>query len=643
MTSNDGGDTPEPENMPPEGGDGAPGEETPETGDIEETRETRGTDETLETNGTEEIPETSGTDETLETSGIEDDGGPLVGDETEPENKRGRMWVPAAIVGVVVVLGLAAWLFIPRAAPPLALAERLPADAQIYAELDLEALGSDETKEFVDQVIPLIEGVTGEPVDSNELGEMFAAELEKGLGDVGLNFEEDISPWLSSRIAFGVSGIDPESFSAESMAEMEEAPEEMVSEVPNVVVIAAGKESAELDEFLTKLDGALEESGAPAIETISIEGNDIRTFSDEEASAAYGRVGSDFVFSVAGPDEDPTALLTDPDAPTLGEDETFQSLMGEVPDGALIRWGVSGDLAASFTEMSVPWSGGYFDLVDGDLEIGSMSQIEDAESNPLSDLWGDEPVAASHIPADNSLFYLRFGAIGDLILQAVDMMGEQTPEMEQEISDFEAQSGFTLEEIMALFNTDSALALGWQGGSPTPLAALVAVGDGDPQAIIERLGAQFGSLDESIQQEENGYSMAGMGGLYWRDNATLAVFGQDVPTEMPEESLLDSEAYARASELVAGEVVFFLDIDAAVDLAAGQGAAIGMEVPPAITECNPFHFAASGVETDGDLVRSVTRLDVEAPEGCESGATDTGDTSETDDTAESTTETTAAG
>jgi hypothetical protein len=184
-------------------------------------------------------------------------------------------------------------------------------------------------------------------------------------------------------------------------------------------------------------------------------------------------------------------------------------------------------------------------------------------------------------------------------------------------SEIETITGVTLEALLGLVEVDAALAV-WPSSEPEiPVgAAFVGVGNGDAAPVV-------GQLNQVILQG-GGVNATEVTGGYWYEN--LVTFGSRGPFTLissdrslleasPEVSVSEGALYARTRDLIGSDYIpaFGADLDAILGLVDG------FVDDPQILEafvCNPVRFIASGSHTDGDLSRTVSIIEIEAPATC---------------------------
>jgi hypothetical protein len=188
------------------------------------------------------------------------------------------------------------------------------------------------------------------------------------------------------------------------------------------------------------------------------------------------------------------------------------------------------------------------------------------------------------------------------------------PEVGGEI---EMMTGLTLDEILGLLEVDAAVAV-WPSSEPEiPVgAAFVGVGSGDAAPVVDKLN--------DVILQSGGVNATEVAGGYWYES--LVAFGSRGPLTLissdrsllessPEESVSESALYARTRDLIGSGYIpgFGVDVDAILGLIDGfvdEG-----QILEAF-DCNPIRFIASGSRTDGDLSRTVSIVEIEAPASC---------------------------
>ncbi|MEX1092493.1 MAG: hypothetical protein WEF28_04975, partial [Acidimicrobiia bacterium] len=253
------------------------------------------------------------------------------------------------------------------------------------------------------------------------------------------------------------------------------------------------------------------------------------------------------------------------------------------------------------------WTVGALAVENGNIRFDSVSGIDPDAAYELS----DDSLALAELPGDDAIFFVRLAGIGQGLQAMADMFG---PDLDAEL---EAATGLSVEQILSLFEIDAGLAM-WPSSEPEiPVgAALVGVGTADAAPVVDR-------LNQAIM-ESGGVNATEVDGGYWYES--LVAFGSRGPFTLissdrsllqasPAMSVAESELYARARDLIGSGFVpsFGADIDGILRLVDG------FVDDPEILEafaCNPMRFIAGGSRVDGDLSRTVSIVEVEAPTTC---------------------------
>ena len=252
------------------------------------------------------------------------------------------------------------------------------------------------------------------------------------------------------------------------------------------------------------------------------------------------------------------------------------------------------------------WTVGSFAVENGNIGFDSVSGIDPDTAFEVSD---DSP-ALAELPGDDAIAFVRLAGVG----QGLQAMAEMfAPDIDNEL---EAATGLTVEQILSLFEVDAGLAVWPSSESEIPVgAAFVGVGS-DAAPVVDRLN-QF-------ILESGGVNATEVEGGYWYES--LVAFGSRGPLTLissdrsllqasPAVSVADSELLARARDLIGSGFVlaFGVDIDGILRLV--DGFVDDDEILEAIA-CNPLGFVAGGSRTDGDLSRTVSIIEIEAPATC---------------------------
>jgi hypothetical protein len=275
--------------------------------------------------------------------------------------------------------------------------------------------------------------------------------------------------------------------------------------------------------------------------------------------------------------------------------------------------GLLGFGPGAFDETSQPdpsatgWTVGSFSVENGNIRIDSVSGLDPEAALELS---SDSP-ALDELPGEDAIVFVRLAGIGEGLQTLAEMYGPGVSK------DIELLTGVTLDEIFGLLEVDTAIAI-WPSSEPEiPVgAAFVGVGSGDAGPVVDQLN--------QVILQSGGVNATEVAGGYWYES--LVAFGSRGPLTListdrslleasPGESVSESALYARTRDLIGSAYIPTVG----ADLDAILGLVDGFVDDPQILEafaCNPVRFIASGSQTDGDLSRTVSIIEIEAPATC---------------------------
>ena len=531
-----------------------------------------------------------GPDDRAGTEGLDD---VLVGgSDPQPDRAPARpSWLVFGGVAAAV-LGVGAIAFAFFAGSPLggaAYADRMPADAAAYVEVDVEWLLSDDTRNLLEAFGPAVEAATGEPLDADAIVDEALASFEGELVDTDLSFSEDIASWATGPVAVGVYPGDAEG--GEQMA-----------------LVVGGDDEDALDDLL---DGIASSPDAGVSGTTQIAGVEFLVVDSEDDRLLVGRSGTDLV--AASNDTIAETLVTG-SGDTLDADASFNARLGELPADPAMLFAVDGDViteqmsaSEELGAMGVPgagmgllggqvppgWMAGAVVLSADEIRVEYVGATSDDIPTPTFD---DELTAA--FPGETVAFF----RVGTLVQQLAAVF--DTGMMSAMDDDLEAGAGFGIADVASVFSVDGAIAM-WPSSEPElPVnAALVGVSDEEQSALVDRLAELAPSMGFEATPTDHGYSLAGLVHLGTRGTSTFLSTDEDLVAGPPEESFADGDLAARAGELVDGELQMALDMPAVIDLVDGLVAADDPEAADVLA-CLPLGVAASGIEVTDETMTS---------------------------------------
>jgi len=508
---------------------------------------------------------------------------PVVGETAEAEAARKRPgWLVFAGVGVAVLAIGAAAIALSGRGAAAGFSERIPADAFVYLEIDIEALMSDETKEVVAAFGPLVEAQTGEEFDVEAVFDEIISEIDAELAGSDMSYEEDIASWATGPVAVGMLGdVDD----------------------PDAVAIVGGSDPGALDAFLEKID---------ADGSTEIAGVRFLTTSGDGEEMYVGRVGNDLV--AASDAALAEALVSGPEQ-SLADDEEFTTQLSALPDRGIFVFAVDSDQmtelseagetmtsvtidSEEFGQYATGWVAGSFGISDGNIRMDFAATVTDEFPRRSAD-----PAIEEALPAD-TIAFLRVGSV-------IDQFGAFG---ESGVFDgMEEAYGVSLEDLLSLFSVDGAVAV-WPSSQPEiPInAALVALSDANRAAMVDAIAELGSTLAWNVTETDWGYDIEGLVGLGTRDALTFLTTDRSLIESAPESSFASSDLHRRATSLVDGDLQAVIDTPALIDLIDGL---VGMEDPEAAQTlaCLPIGVIASGVDMSSHDVRGTTVIEITEP------------------------------
>lgn len=528
-------------------------------------------------------------------------------------------WVAAALVGIVVIGGsaFAAMRVLGSASTDAAVA-LVPEGAAVYTNLFVDpSVDQKMAIQDLSEKFPTVG--SGEKVR----GALIEA-LEEPLAEIGLDFEQDVQPWLGNQAAFFLLGGDS-----------------LASDEPDGAVLLATDDraatSSAVEVALAADDSEME------FETASYKGIDYRLETGVDNPTAYGYVDD---FLVAGTKEGfETVVDTSEGGPSLEGSEPYDAATGPLNDDRIALFyadtGAALDAAEAVEELTVadkdaisqvrelggdePSAFAAFARSDAVVLEGSYAIPEDG---PLADLAGGlaEPGLVPELPGDT---WFAFGLpnSGETIRTVMETIGglESSGAGVDELSgQFEQQTGLSLDEDVLSWMGNSAFFV--RGTNFQELNGGAAVESSDPAKTIETVEAIGEALEgqgvplEPMEQE-GGYEgfAVQLPGVPAPINVLggpklVIAYGDGATEELiaPEERLADGEVYASAVATL-GEgfsTSTYVDIQAAVELLESVTATVGGDSPTYEDEVRPnlqpLAHLISGVKVDGGTF--VTRV-----------------------------------
>ncbi len=490
-------------------------------------------------------------------------------DETGTEKKG---FPVAAIIGIVVVLLLIAGGIAAAAMGLFGAAE----EAITQRESNIPQLLGDDTQIY-GSITPALSDLPNAARLQEAFPEAFVQEdpeqLNQGLSEIGLTFEEDIEPWLGQEMAFAVGGV--EDYEAFAQALQVEDFEQLYA-MTDFTVLAASTDDTAAQSFLDKLISSAEEEGAE-VGTITYNETSITTLADDpEAPLVYTTVAQEHVvftnraevlegiIDATGENENSLAssaryqkLRSNQPADAVGfiyvdgeiVTEPFDlfggELLAQLPAGQREQMAQQLDAVQAFESLgfsiSLAETGVAFDITSvNDLEALDEEMMAMVEQTR-------ETIDSGRMQriSETAYAFITFvvpSNFNEQVMQSIEMQegGEAA------IADFEAQSGINLEQdILSWFMGSSSLVFlpGEQMGDfETPVTGYFSMNTSNMEAAQAGLDKIAGILEEQgggmiLFQEENignanwqtiPNPMTGetVGGYGFIDDEVVIAFGQ---------------------------------------------------------------------------------------------------------------------
>lgn len=509
---------------------------------------------------------------------------PVVGGDAIETSRRPGWLVFVGVAAAVLAVGVGAFALTGNAAATAVLADRIPAGASAYVEVDIAQLTSDDMASVIEAFSPIIEEETGEEFSVDRAMEEILASFDEELAELDMSFEEDVSSWAEGPVAVGVFGDPHPDPNAE----------------PDVAMVVSGKDAAALDGFLEKL--AREAEGTEEIdgvEFLQIPGE------HETKTMLVAQVDDDLV--AASTSSLAEAIVSGP-ADSLAANEEFNAQINALREPGFLLYAVDLDVMAQASE-SMPgltgmegmsayatgWMAGSVALVDGNIEMASVANTSDDFPFPTAD-----PAVEAALPAETIAFLRMSGLFEQLdLLAATGMLGG----MEQAY-------GLALDDIQSLFGVDGAVAVWPSSDAEIPIdVALVGVGEADGTPVVDKIAALMEMLQYPLETTESGYRFADVGELGTRDTLTFLTTQGHLIRAAPSESFADGDLHRRATDLVGGNLQLAIDVPAVIDIAEGFEAVDDPEAAEKLA-CLPIGVVAGGAEVDGTTVRASLVIEI---------------------------------
>lgn len=513
----------------------------------------------------------------------------------------------AVVVAAVVVGGGAIALTRFMAPSEDAAVSYVPADVIGYANVFIRP--SNSQKQALDDLLRKFPGIDS----TEEAIDRLIEQIDAGLEQEGMSYEEDVEPWLGDQVAvyFATGGT---------------------AELPNFAVLVESKDDAELEEFV---DGVAAASEVALVER-EYEGASYWMQEDGSEPIAAGVLEG---FLAVGTEE---AFKASVDAnaggDTLDEDREFRDAVEPLNDDWIglvyldtqafvteitkFQEGLGANDRAALDAFGLdeqrPQAGIVYATSDSVTFEGTGSFSPTGAFGDLADL-ASEPGVVPELPAETWAAY-GIPSFGDVVGGLFDTF-QNIPGFDRSQVDavFYGQTGLRLEEDVLSWMDDAGLFV--QGTSIQQIGGGLVVESSDPAKTtrvlekLEELATQQGiPTRPETKGDLEGFSVQipGVPAPFYAlggDRLVLA-YGDAAATGAAggSETLRDSEAFAAAQDAVGDDfnVSFFLDVDGAQAFGEALAGFTGAPMDVYEQDVKPYvdvltHVVAAA-KTEGDTV-----------------------------------------
>jgi len=470
----------------------------------------------------------------------------------------------------------------------------VPEDAAVYGTVTLDPKGDQESA--VRDIAARFPG--GDDLD---------AQIEKGLSEAlregGLDYGEDVKPWIGEDATFFVSGVREDDADAA------------------VVVEATDEDAAR---------GAFEKAGSGKAKERSYEGTDYLL----EEETAFGVVEGHAVIGTEAALK--AAVDTAESGDSIEDVERVDEALGRLPDDTLASvyfdgrkllsaLGPEGALLAPFVEVfDEPYVLGLSAESDAVVLDTTLPAALSAFAAPL--LFGSGTDAVLDLPVD-SFYAAGQPEVGKSISSLVDLFAAAAGGRERIDQQVRAETGLDLDkDILGWMGDLGAFA---SGTSLEELGAGAVIETKDPGTsrrtveVLGRLARREADADTTVGP----LTLSGGGDGFSLESPELpdpvhvvqrgervAIALGDESTQAllePGETLGEDAGFNDAAERLGDgfEVANFLDVAPILELAESEGASADADYGEAKPYLEPFARLVAGTRKDGDVVLSRTRIE----------------------------------
>jgi hypothetical protein len=519
----------------------------------------------------------------------------------------------AAVVGVAVLTGAGVYAYqtVWDAAPEDVAITLTPADAGAFGSFYVNP--SNDQKRAIDSLLKKFPQTESFDDTKNLLIDLLDPELEP----LGINFEDDIEPWLGDQIGFFALSPGP-------------------GEIPDAAALIATDDEDATQETIDTIFESQQPS-APELVERTYEGVEYSVDADPGPDSQAGAYGFVENFVVVGTEGAVKAAIDASQGDSLEDSERYQSTVDLFYedrlaliyfDGLAFQEAVEGaeldpDTQDTFDALERAGANGPFALAIRAAENGAMlessSRLEDeglfASINRAFE--GEGLVRDLPGGAWAALGIPQVGRLSETIIEIIEDAGGG-PAVQEAEADVETETGLALREDLLSWMGDAAIFV--QGTDFQSLGGGLVVSSSDPaktdsalDAIAERINRDEPGLLEPIERDgRTGYSVQTFGlpvpiNIFGGESLIVAV-GEKATNDLlsGEGTLGESDRFADVDELLGSDLnpVFFVDIEAAVGLARNFFPADTPEAEAYETDVKPvlehFTYAVLGVKVEGD-------------------------------------------
>jgi len=518
----------------------------------------------------------------------------------------------AAVVGLAVVTGAGVYAYqtVWDAAPDDVAISLTPTDAGAFGSFYVNP--ANDQKRAIDSLLKKFPQ-TGSFDDTKN---MLIDFLDPQLEPLGINFEDDIEPWLGDQIGFFALPPGP-------------------GAVPDAAaLIATDDEDATRDTIDTIFES--QQPSAPELVDRTYEGVEYSVDPDPGPDSQAGAYGFVEDYLVVGTEVALKASIDASQGDSLEDSERYQSTVDLFYedrlaliyfDGLAFQEAVEGagldpDTQNTFDALERAGANGPFALAIRAAEDGAMlessSRLEDEGffANINRAFEGEGLVRDLPEGAWAALGIPQVGRLSETIIEIVEDAGGG-PAVQEAEADVETETGLELREDLLSWMGDAAIFV--QGTDLQSLGGGLVVSTSDPaktdsalDAIAERVNQDEPGLLEPVERDgRSGYSAQPFGipvpiNIFGGESLIVAVGEKATDDLLSGESTLgESERFDEVDDLLGSDLdpIFFVDIEAALGV-LDAFRVDGPQDDPFDTEVRPvlehFTYAVIGVKVEGD-------------------------------------------